>query len=218
MIFDKLDRRVRELKELRRREEIKDNSVQQKATDAKYRNLVNQVNPYMIALTYTIDQFRFSVSDTINTDLLSLFAMLQDAVKSGYADQNMVVHAETLFKSIQLNTKKEWTKHFRIFTETTTNTLRIISGIDSEKVSSCLVDIKAADNWTVDLKTLVKLKEALINAEALIQSLNLDQEVITFLTKMTGGQATLLDLNEGTWRWICQEHLELNIRLSFSSR
>ena len=53
------------------------------------------------------------------------------------------------------------------------------------------------------------------SAEALIKSLNMDQEIIKFLEQMTEGKATLLDLNEKVLAWIKRESLEGKIKLSF---
>ena len=50
----------------------------------------------------------------------------------------------------------------------------------------------------------------------MIQSLNLDDGIISFLTKMNTGQATIDDLNEVVLEWIRQEGLESRIRLKFS--
>ncbi|SMC62105.1 hypothetical protein [Papillibacter cinnamivorans] len=218
MIFDKVDRRIKEMKELRRLEGIKVNRAQQEATDSKYRTLVNQASDFIEELNYVQDYLQFFLADTIKTDLEALLINLQNAIKTGYADKDAVSSADTDFKSIQTAVKKDWAKHFTVLTSTTTNTLRVISGINSEKVSSCLADIKAAEVWVIDRNVFLRLKEAIDNADSLIQSLSLDQEIILFLTSMTAGRATIADLKENVLAWIRKESLEGKIKLSFSSR
>ena len=218
MIFDILERKIKEMKELRRLEGVKANKAQQDATDNKYRILVKQVDQYISVLDYLHGNLEFNLTDTASTELSTLLTELQDAVKTGYVDKAAVSEADTSFKNIQAAVKKDWSKHFSSITNTTTNTLRIISGIDAEKVSACLADIKTAETWVTDRAVFEKLKAALDNAEALIQSLSLDQEIITFLTSMTIGKASIADLNEKVLGWIRKESLESKIRLSFSNR
>ncbi|MGX8701606.1 hypothetical protein [Caproiciproducens sp.] len=218
MIFDKIDRRIKEMKELHRLEGIKANRAQQEATDNKYRILVNQVSGYIEVLDYVQDHLQFALADTIKADLEALLIKLQDTVKTGYADKDTVSSTDTDFKSIQTAVKKDWTKHFVALTSTITDTLKVISGIGTEKVANCLADIKAAEVWVTDKNTFVSLKSALDNADSLIQSLSLDQEIIQFLTSMTVGKATIADLNENVLAWIHKESLEGKIKLLFSSR
>ena len=79
-------------------------------------------------------------------------------------------------------------------------------------------NIKTAEIWTTDVSALTKMKNAMENAAILIQSLNMDQEIVSFLTKMTSGSATIVDLNEKVLGWIKSESLECKIKLSFLSR
>ena len=218
MIFDIIDHKIKNMKSLRRLELIKANQAQQLATDAKYRSLVSQVNAFCLALAYARDNLQFSISETIQPDLLSLLESLKCATSTGYADKDSVSKAETDFKSIQAVTKKEWVKHFSNYTSTTINTLKVISGIDAERINGCIAEIKAAESWTIDISILTTWQKAIDSADELINSLNMDQETVLFLTKMTSGKATIADLNENVLNWIKKECLEAKIKLSFLSR
>lgn len=70
--------------------------------------------------------------------------------------------------------------------------------------------------WDTSVDTLMTLKEAIAQANQIIQNLNLDQEVITFLGKITSGKATLKDLNEDVLQWMKDEQLLSKIKLSFA--
>lgn len=218
MIFEKIERRIKEMKELRRLEGIKANQAQQEATDIRYRALVGQINGYIDVLSYVQDQLQFVLADNIKTDFSELLIKLNDAVNIGYADKDTVSSAETDFKSIQISVKRDWTKHFATLTSTTTNTLKVIRGIDPDKAANCIADIKAAEVWVSYKNVFVSLKTAIENADSLIKSLTLDQEIIQFLTSMTVGTATIADLNENVLAWIQKESLKDKIKLSFSSR
>lgn len=61
----------------------------------------------------------------------------------------------------------------------------------------------------------MQLADAMESGATLIQSLNMDQEIVSFLTKMTSGSTTTVDLNEKVLGWIKSEGLERKIKLSF---
>lgn len=218
MIFDIIDRKIKDMKSLRLLELANANQAQQLATDSKYKILIEQVKSFSHALIYARDNLQFSISDTIQPGLLSLLKSLKDAISSGYADKAAVAKTETDYRGLQAIVKKEWNKHFLSYTLTTTNTLKVISGIDSERINGCITDIKAAETWTVDTTVLATLKKAIESANGLISDLNMNQETVLFLTKMTSGKATIADLNENVVTWIKKEGLETKIKLSFLSK
>lgn len=218
MIIDVLSKKIQEMKSLRRLEILRDHRAQQDATDTRYRALVFQVQVFSKALKYSSDNLSFVSSNSLQSDVYNLFLSLKAIVQSGFADKDGVTNAENNFKAIQNGIKKEWSKHYSIYTASTVSTLKVIRGIEFEKVDACISDIKAAENWSSDLAVLTKLKEAMSRAEALIKSLNMDQETIDFLAQMTAGKATLLDLNEKVLAWIKRESLEGKIKLYFTTK
>ena len=218
MIIDVLNNKIQEMKSLRRLEMLRDHRAQQEATDNKYRSLVAQVQVFSNALRYASDNLSFVLSDSLQSNVSDLFVSLKAITQSGFADKDGVVTAENNIKAIQSGIKKEWGKHYSIYTASTVNTLKVISGIAFDKVEACILDIKAAEIWSGDIKVLTKLRAAMSSAEALIKSLNMDQETIGFLAQMAAGKATLLDLNEEVLTWIKRESLEGKIRLSFINK
>lgn len=218
MIFDQMERRIKEMKELRRLETIKANRVQQEATDIKYRNLVVQVKGFMNVLQYFQTELKFEVSDSYKAEISALFVKLQEVIKDGYANKDLVAESENDFKNIINTIKKDWTKHHTSLTSTTVNTLKIIGGIESDQVEACLTDIKNASAWQMDVTVYKKLKKALDSADSLIEKMSLDQDIIAFLTKMTSGKATFYDLNDKVMDWIKKEALEKRVKLSFTAR
>ena len=218
MIFDQMERRIKEMKELRRLETIKSNRVQQEATDIKYHNLVAQVKGFINILQYFQTELKFEISDSYKIEISTLFGKLQEVIKDGYANKNLVTESENDFRNILNTIKKDWTKHHTSLTSTTVNTLKIIGGIESDQVEACLTDIKNASTWQMDVTVYKKLKKALDSADSLIEKMSLDQDIIEFLTKMTSGRATFYDLNDKVMDWIKKESLEKRVKLSFTAR
>ena len=218
MIYDVIDKKIKAMKEVRRLEMIRDNREQQEAVDTKYRAAVVQVMAFSNALKYAVDHLDFLLSDTHKSDLCALYMDLRNVPQSGYADKDILRKAENEFKTIQTGIKKDWSKHYSTYTISTVNTLKVIRGIAAEKVGKCTIDINAAESWTTDVSILSKLKIAMDTADTLIKSLDMDQDTVTFLTKMTSGEATLLDLNDNVLNWIKKESLQSIIKLTFVMR
>ena len=215
MIIDTLETKKKEMKKLQNREAFKKNKSQQEKTDGRYRILLTQAHRTVDIIQYLNSSAQFIPSDTIKTDLLSLFSLLQSAVDSGLADVNKVEKGEQDLKRILTTAKKEWTTYYSEYTGGTVSTLKVISGIDKTKTSECLSSIQAAAGWETERKIYEKMVASMAEADTLISSLDMDQNVISFLQKMNLGQATLADLNSQVSEWIQKESIEKKIRLSF---
>lgn len=216
MIVDLLNRKIKEMKELRRLETIKANKAQQEATDLKYQAFVKEMHQAINTIYYADKELGFIVSQDTKTQIDSMLASAQEVTKSGFADKDLLASAQTALKNVQNSIKKEWSSHYTNITSTTTSTLKAINAIDTERVSKCLSSINSAEIWGDDKDKLSDLKDALSEAKTLIKSLNLDDGIISFLTKMNSGQATINDLDEIVLGWIRKEGLESRIKLKFS--
>ena len=218
MIFDAISRRIKDIKELHRLEDIKKNQDQQNVADSKFRTIVEQTKLFSDAVHYAIEHLDFIIPESLTADIRNMLVQLDVISTEEYADKEAVSKAESSFKALQSSIKKEWSKHYSAYTATTCNTLRVISGINSEAVKDCLANIKAAEIWVADVSVLTKMKDAMDSAATLLRSLNMDQEIVSFLTKMTSGSATIIDLNGKVLGWIKSEGLDRKIKLSFLSR
>lgn len=216
MIIDILETKKKEMQKLQRREAFKKNKSQQEKTDGRYRILLTQAHRTVDIIQYLNSSAQFIPSDTIKTDLLMLFGLLQAAVDSGLADASKVEKGEQDLKKILASAKKEWAAYYSEYTGGTVSTLKVISGIDKTKTSECLSNIQGAAGWETERKVYEKLVASMAEADTLISSLDMDQNVISFLQKMNMGQATLADLNPKVNEWIKKESIEKRIRLSFT--
>ena len=218
MIFDVLDQKMKDMQALRQREERRANQKQQEALDQKYRTLVEEAERFSDSLACVRDTLEFPVSEELRTDCLTLLDELEAAVSTGYAVQESVEKAKRRYDALHGQMKKAWSAYFRSYTAGTWNTLRVIRGIDEEKTDRCMEEIQTAKDWSAETKVFIGLKAAMKRAADLIQSLEMEEETVEFLTKMTSGKATAADLSAGVVAWLRKEGLEKKIRLSFLSR
>lgn len=215
-MIDVLSKKIKDMKDLRQREERRDNKAAQDALDLRFKVLTTQIHSLMAALQFTKENMQFQLSDAVLSDLESLLTEHKAAIRSGFAEKDIVNHAEAYFKNIQQSIKKEWSKQYSILTNATISTLQVISGIDSEHVSKCLEGIAKGSTWVTNIGDLKTMARNLSEAKTLIDGLGLDQQIITFLQKMNNGKATVMDLDDNVLRWLKAESLDKRVKLSFT--
>ena len=216
MMIDVLSKRIKDMKDLRQREERRDNKAAQDALDLRYKNLTTQIHMLMMALQYTKENMQFQLRDAILSDLENLLTEMKAVIRSGFAEKDAINQAETDFKNIQQSIKKEWSKQYLILTNATIGTLQVISRIESEHVSKCLDGIEKGANWTTSIGDFKTMAQSLSDANTLINGLGLDQQIIAFLQKMNNGRATVMDLDDNVLRWLKEESLDKRVKLSFT--
>ena len=215
-INERLNQSITQLKRLHTLENKKKNQEQQVKNDNKYQELVHQVTHLCYAVHYAQETFSFQYQPQ-NT-LLEILTDLQTVAIKGTVDEDSISQGSRKIRPIQEQLKKEWAKCYPLVVGSVTSTLRIIQKIDPTQVSKCLLDIQSAAVWQnddSDLPHLKTLSNALYNSNAIIERLGLDQEITTFLTKVSSRTATLDDLSDGILAWIRRENLSDKIMVSF---
>ncbi len=217
MIFDVLNQQIKLMKELQRRQRIKENKQQQDLIDRKYIELATKVQKTFDLVIYLSQELGFEISDKARKDLGTLLSNLKEAVQSGYADSSNVASSENFYNSVQTTLRKEWKEQYNAISATKLSTLHVISGISPQEAAECVDDIKAAETWGAEVNVYIDLKKALDRASVLINDLDMDQEIIAFLQKMNNNRATIVDLSSKVLSWIQRENLQTRIKLSFST-
>lgn len=215
MMIDILDKSIKDMKDLRQREERRDNKAAQETLDQRFSVLTNQIHSLMLALQYTKEEMQFQLNDQILIELESLLQESKGIVESGFAEKDPIAQMENAHKTVQQNIKKDWSKHYSSMTNSTKSTLQVISGIDTEKVAKCLEGIAKGASWTTSIENFKAMNRSLAEAKDLIDGLGLDQQIIVFLQKMNNGKATVTDLDENVLRWLRTESLDRRVKLSF---
>lgn len=215
MMIDILDKSIKDMKDLRQREERRDNKAAQETLDQRFSVLTNQIHSLMLALQYTKEEMQFQLNDQILIELESLLQESKGIVESGFAEKDPIAQMENAHKTVQQNIKKDWSKHYSSMTNSTKSTLQVISGIDTEKVAKCLEGIAKGASWTTSIENFKAMNRSLAEAKDLIDGLGLDQQIIVFLQKMNNGKATVTDLDENVLRCLRDESLDKRVKLSF---
>lgn len=215
MIINELGKKIIDMGNLRKLEDLQANKVHQDQIDAKYRILVTQLAKHTEVLDYLKKRYNIFQQEAILDEVQELIDDLRKAVDSGLANKDYVMSANDKLTNLQSDSKKLWQKQYSELTGATVSTLKVISGFESEKVNDCMDEIKQAESWTLDINVYQKLSKSLESANELIDGLSLDQDIVTFLRNMNSGKATLKDLSDKILNWIKEEDLSGRIKLSF---
>ena len=215
MILNQLDNKIKQMQDLQKLKLRKQKQEQQKATEEKFRKLIQKVHDFLKVYAYITQNLDFEASEQLRSECRGFLEELKKSIELGNIDKELLNSSDARFNEILKSIESEWEGHHSSLTSNVINYLKVISGIDSARVASCISGINSAKEWSLKESNYIKLRNALDNANDLILSLNLNEDVMAFLTKMTVGQATVQDLNETVLVWIKKEGLDKKIRLSF---
>ena len=89
------------MKDLRQREERRDNKDAQDALDRRFKDLTIQIHSLMVALQYTKENMQFQLSEQVLSDLENLLAEHKGVIRSGYAEKEAIDKTQSDYKHIQ---------------------------------------------------------------------------------------------------------------------
>lgn len=211
MLIDKVNQQIKDLNSIRKYNSIVENASKQKSIDEKFRNLVFDTKKYLEIIKYCNAEFEFNVKCV--DQLKDLLKSLNDCVSDSFVDEEMYKISEKNFKIVEKQIKSEWELFHKSKTISIKNTLNIIFNINKFNVERCLIDIGAADKWESDIQKYQQMKKGLDDAQNLIANLNLNDDVVVFLKKISTKRATITDLAPEIIDWIYKENLEKKIKI-----
>lgn len=211
MIIDKIYQQIEDFKSISERNSAINNAAKQKSIDLKFKNLVLNTKKYFEIIEYCNAEFEFNVKCV--DQLKDLLKSLNDCVSDSFVDEEMYKISEKNFKNVEKQIKSEWEFFHKSKTISIKNTLNTIFNINKFNIERCLIDIGAAEKWESDIQKYQQMKKGLEDAQNLIDNLNLNEDVVVFLKKISTKRATITDLTPEIIDWIYKENLEKKIKI-----
>lgn len=211
MLICKINQQIKDLNSIRKHNSIVENASKQKIIDEKFKNLVFVTKKYLEIIKYCNTEFEFNVKCV--DQLKDLLKSLNDCVSDSFVDEEMYIISEKNFKNVEKQIKSEWELFHKSKTISIKNTLNTIFNINKFNVERCLTDIGAAEKWESDIQKYQQMKKGLEDAQNLIDNLNLNDDVVDFLKKISTKRATITDLTPEIMDWIYKENLEKKIKI-----
>lgn len=211
MLIDKVNQQIEDFKSISKHNSVVNNAAKQKNIDEKFKNLVFDTKKYLEIIKYCNSEFEFNVKCV--DQIKDLLKSLNDCVSDSFVDEEMYIISEKSFKNMEKQIKSEWEFFHKSKTISIKNTLNTIFNINKFNVERCLTDIGAAEKWESDIRKYQQMKKGLDDAQNLINNLNLNDDVVDFLKKISTKRATITDLTQEIMDWIYKENLEKKIKI-----
>lgn len=211
MIINKINQQIKDLNSISKHDSAVNDAVKQKSIDLKFKNLVLNTKKFFEIIEYCNAEFEFNVKCV--DQLKDLLKSLNDCVSDSFVDEEMYKISEKNFKNVEKQIKSEWEFFHKSKTISIKNTLNTIFNINKFNIERCLIDIGAAEKWESDIQKYQQMKKGLEDAQNLIDNLNLNDDVVVFLKKISTKRATITDLTPEIIDWIYKENLEKKIKI-----
>ena len=175
MIFEDLAKTTKDMQDLQKKISIQQNKDAQDAIDTRYRVILAQVCQFVDCIEFLYKELIEKNQSTLES-AIDVLKKLDESTATGLASGDETKKAEDLFKSLQVDLKKDWQKQYADLTGSTLSTLDAVSGIEPDKVAVCSTKIQAAEMWNNALDQFKNLQVGLADAEKLITELGLDDD------------------------------------------
>lgn len=135
---------------------------------------------------------------------------------SEYAN-NMISNLITKIRTYNSELEIEWNKYFSLNYSNILGTLELLKKVsDNTEIIRLHSKIKIIGNrWPIFVEDINELKLLNINAEKLIDKLDINEDIQKFLILTLNKQATVRDLDSNILKWLRDTHADENIVLSF---
>ena len=113
MIIDVLSEKIKDMKDLRQREERRDNKAAQDALDLRFKALTTQIHSWMTALQYTKENMQFQLSDALLSDLENLLTEHKTVVQSGLQRRMRLIRLRLILRIFSKVSKRSGRSNIR---------------------------------------------------------------------------------------------------------
>lgn len=185
----------------------------QNSVDQSFSELVNDVAT-IVKQVHNIGRISQFTPADIKEKLLLVLDRLEKEARDKVVTNKGVNNGRKECADILEDLKKAWKLHYTEHTESIVSTLDLIKGLNSTETSKLLMYISRAANWGEKDEVYSEMENALKQAEALIDDMNLEEDVVSFLRRLGDKNATISDLTPRISEWIYHENLQDKIRLS----
>ncbi len=157
-----------------------------------------------------------------NTDFLDELNKMVEKIDISFHENpehanNMISNLITKIRTYNSELKIEWNEYFSLNYSNILGTLELLKKVsDNTEIIRLHSKIRVIGNkWPIFIEDINELKFLNINAEKLIDELDINEDIQKFLILTLNKQATVKDLDSNILKWLKVTHADENIVLSF---
>ena len=190
------------------------------AIENSFTSTVNDIVQQVDTANDIFNQIKFvmpiTVQQHLKTNLDALIALVDEPV----LDENKVKRIKGNLVSTRSSIVTEWQKYYESDPKKQISSLKTIKSIVPNKAKVEGTTQKITNGYSLNFgnrKNIFELKNALDDAQKILDSLNLNSSVRLFLIKVSEGNANLSDLNPDVTKWLNSNNIKDKFKISFAN-
>lgn len=197
------------------------NDVQkQEKNDNIFSNVISANHLMVNAVTNSMSQLGFVISQETRDRVIGLLKSSSDAVSRGLIQESTANYLQKEVFAIKKAILQEWSDYYHRVADQKINMLQTIKGIapEREKVDYASNKIKQGASWDFKQDNLDKMEKGLQEADEIINSLGFGEdgaEILAFLKKVASGKASVHDLTPDILNWLMENNMTSKLAISF---
>ena len=220
MLVDLLDQSIIAMKEIYELEKSSNDVQKQEKNDKIFSNVVSENHLMVNAVTNSMSQLGFVISQETSGRVIGLLKSSSDAVSRGLIQESTANYLQKEVFTIKKAILQEWSNYYHRVADQKINMLQTIKGIapEREKVDYASNKIKLGASWDFKQDNLDKMEKGLQEADEIINSLGFGEdgaEIIAFLKKVASGKASVHDLTTDILNWLMENNMTSKLAVSF---
>lgn len=179
MLVDLLDQSIIAMKEIYELEKSSNDVQKQEKNDKIFSNVVSENHLMVNAVTNSMSQLGFVISQETRGRVIGLLKSSSDAVLRGLIQESTANYLQKEVFTIKKAILQEWSDYYHKVADQKINMLQTIKGIapEREKVDYASNKIKLGASWDFKQDNLDKMEKGLQEADEIINSLVLEKMV-----------------------------------------
>ena len=217
MMLSALDKCILEMNEIKELEKASNDSQKQEKIDRTFRDTVNESERMILAIKSSNQQFGFKLSGEQKQKLAAILKSCLEAIERGNIQETTANYQLQELNRVKKAILQEWATHFSSVTEQKIRMLQTIKGIasDKNKIDYAVNKMNYGKSWDYKQENLDMVAKGIVEADDIIQSLGLIDEVTEFFEKVVAGKAHIGDLTPKIISWIEGKNLSSKLRINF---
>ena len=225
MLSDSLSKSIKKMKQLDIVENAALDAKKKAKNDSDYSTIVMDFSSSMSKLQKATQLMDYSITSETVTNLEEGITQLRNVISSGVVDADSLNGArQHINKKVNANLTKEWKSYHQKKTAGSISKINTLGNLASDSESVSKIRIANGSDWNgLSLpddgvnSRLTLLKKSIDDVDQLEESLNLSDEIRSFIVSVTNRKAKVSDVTDNIIRWIKEEHLENKFVINFKN-
>lgn len=220
MLLDDIQKSIADMNEIQQLEQASKDSQKQDNADKLYSQAVYENHKVITVLDDARKYLKFSPSDALISQIKNVFGALHECISTGLVQEHKARGLSSTIKTLKDTINDEWNDFYSGIADKRISKLTTVQSITPDKIKTGYAITKIKNGASInyaDSSNLRLFSDGIKEADAILESLELTDEILSFLDKVVERRATILDLTESVEKWIHDESLTTKFYIRFES-